>query len=175
MLDHSQNVNMLIFFRNFLVWETDQWTRHLILKRIVEYIFVRHLSPMSKDHIMHAVDQIDFSLLHGSGGILWHVSFFSLKQETSFSLIDEKIAMTCIYSMDQMIEINLFLHKMLFMYLIFSIIYHHFLSIINSFRIKYDCFYPIFMNFLNAFLCVYKMLSASSPQQLVLSQTKMLF
>ncbi|KAG7034144.1 Nucleolar protein 6 [Cucurbita argyrosperma subsp. argyrosperma] len=49
------------------VWETDQWTRHLILKRIVEYIFVRHLSPMSKDRIMHAVDQIDFSLLHGSG------------------------------------------------------------------------------------------------------------
>ncbi|XP_038874530.1 nucleolar protein 6 [Benincasa hispida] len=48
------------------VWETDQWTRHLILKRIVEYIFVRHLSPMSNNHIMHAVDQIDFSLLHGS-------------------------------------------------------------------------------------------------------------
>ncbi|XP_022152358.1 nucleolar protein 6 [Momordica charantia] len=49
------------------VWETDQWTRHLVLKRIAEYVLVRHLSPISKDHIMHAVDQIDFSLLHGSG------------------------------------------------------------------------------------------------------------
>ena len=57
-------------FLNFVVWETDQWTRHLILKRIVEYLFVRHLSPMSTNCIMHAVDQIDFSLLHGSRGIL---------------------------------------------------------------------------------------------------------
>ncbi|XP_054824422.1 uncharacterized protein LOC129322255 [Prosopis cineraria] len=47
------------------VWESDKWTRHLILKRIVEYILSRHLS-LSKENIVVAVDQLDFSLLHGA-------------------------------------------------------------------------------------------------------------
>ncbi|XVE82616.1 hypothetical protein DITRI_Ditri16bG0020000 [Diplodiscus trichospermus] len=46
------------------VWESEQWTRHLILKRIIEYLFVRHLSLLKKD-IVQIVDQLDFSLLHG--------------------------------------------------------------------------------------------------------------
>ncbi|XP_040999624.1 nucleolar protein 6 [Juglans microcarpa x Juglans regia] len=47
-----------------IVWESEQWTRHLILKRISEYVLVRHLS-LTKENIVHMVDQLDFSLLHG--------------------------------------------------------------------------------------------------------------
>ncbi|OMO95209.1 Nrap protein [Corchorus capsularis] len=46
------------------VWASEQWTRHLILKRIIEYLLVRHLS-LSKKDIVQIVDQLDFSLLHG--------------------------------------------------------------------------------------------------------------
>ncbi|XP_059457350.1 uncharacterized protein LOC132187164 [Corylus avellana] len=48
------------------VWESEQWTKHLILKRIAEYVLLRHLS-LSKENIVHIVDQLDFSLLHGVG------------------------------------------------------------------------------------------------------------
>ncbi|KAJ4714403.1 nucleolar protein 6 [Melia azedarach] len=47
------------------VWESDQWTRHLILKRIIEYVLLRHLS-LSTENIVQIVDQLDFSLLHGA-------------------------------------------------------------------------------------------------------------
>lgn len=56
-----------ICFSNFIVWESEQWTRHLILKRISEYVLVRHLS-VTKENIVHVVDQLDFSLLHGVNG-----------------------------------------------------------------------------------------------------------
>lgn len=46
------------------VWESEQWMKHLILKRIVEYTLLRHLS-ISKTSIEQTVDQLDFSLLHG--------------------------------------------------------------------------------------------------------------
>eukprot|EP00257_Ricinus_communis_P021381 XP_015580860.1 nucleolar protein 6 [Ricinus communis] len=46
------------------VWESEQWAKHLILKRIVEYVLLRHLS-LSKTNILQVVDQLDFSLLHG--------------------------------------------------------------------------------------------------------------
>ncbi|XP_050281342.1 uncharacterized protein LOC126722227 isoform X3 [Quercus robur] len=46
------------------VWECEHWNRHLILKRIAEYVLLRHLS-LSKENIVHIVDQLDFSLLHG--------------------------------------------------------------------------------------------------------------
>ncbi|XP_028775663.1 nucleolar protein 6 isoform X2 [Neltuma alba] len=48
------------------VWESEKWARHLILKRIVEHILTRHLSLL-KENIVVAVDQLDFSLLHGAG------------------------------------------------------------------------------------------------------------
>ncbi|KAL3039003.1 hypothetical protein AAZX31_01G163500 [Glycine max] len=48
------------------VWEIEQWAKHLILKRIVEHVLSRHLS-LSKENIVVVVDQLDFSLLHGSG------------------------------------------------------------------------------------------------------------
>ncbi|XP_031255109.1 nucleolar protein 6-like [Pistacia vera] len=51
------------------VWGSEQWTRHLILKRIIEYVFQRHLS-LPKENIVQIVDQLDFSLLHGSKGIV---------------------------------------------------------------------------------------------------------
>ncbi|KAE8655090.1 putative ADP-ribosylation factor [Hibiscus syriacus] len=44
------------------VWESEQGSRHLILKRIVEFLLGRHLSLLEKD-IVSVVDQLDFSLL----------------------------------------------------------------------------------------------------------------
>ena len=55
------------FFPFFVVWECEHWNRHLILKRTVEYVLLRHLS-LSKENIVHIVDQLDFSLLHGVRG-----------------------------------------------------------------------------------------------------------
>ncbi|GLT39138.1 hypothetical protein SLA2020_133450 [Shorea laevis] len=46
------------------VWESEQWTRHLILKRIIDHLLQRHLS-LSKGNVVQMVDQLDFSLLHG--------------------------------------------------------------------------------------------------------------
>ncbi|XP_021273608.1 nucleolar protein 6 [Herrania umbratica] len=46
------------------VWESEQWTRHLILKRIIEFLLGHHLSLLKKD-IVQIVDQLDFSVLHG--------------------------------------------------------------------------------------------------------------
>lgn len=54
-------------FANFLVWESEQWMKHLILKRIIEHVLLRHLS-ISKTNVVQIVDQLDFSLLHGVGG-----------------------------------------------------------------------------------------------------------
>ncbi|KAF3441314.1 hypothetical protein FNV43_RR15227 [Rhamnella rubrinervis] len=48
------------------VWECKQWERHLILKRIAEFVLFRHLS-LSKENITYIVDQLDFSLVHGVG------------------------------------------------------------------------------------------------------------
>ncbi|XP_027359754.1 nucleolar protein 6 [Abrus precatorius] len=47
------------------VWESEQWAKHLILKRIAEHVLSRHLS-LSKESIVVIVDQLDFSLLHGA-------------------------------------------------------------------------------------------------------------
>lgn len=46
------------------VWDCQPWTRHLIIKRIVEYVLTRHFS-LSNENIVHYVDQLDFCLLHG--------------------------------------------------------------------------------------------------------------
>ncbi|KAH1082116.1 hypothetical protein J1N35_021877 [Gossypium stocksii] len=45
------------------VWESKQGTRHLILKRIIEFLLGRHIS-LSKKDIVPVVDQLDFCLLH---------------------------------------------------------------------------------------------------------------
>ncbi|KAF2579772.1 hypothetical protein F2Q68_00006088, partial [Brassica cretica] len=65
------------------VWGTQQWTRHLIMKQIVEYILKRHLS-LSSDDIVQLVDQLDFSLIYGykdpistSGNLLEAFEVFS--------------------------------------------------------------------------------------------------
>ncbi|KAJ7944284.1 Nucleolar protein 6 [Quillaja saponaria] len=47
------------------VWESEQWKRHLILKIIAEHVLSRHLS-LPKENIVVAVNQLDFSLLHGT-------------------------------------------------------------------------------------------------------------
>ncbi|XP_061342356.1 uncharacterized protein LOC133288574 isoform X3 [Gastrolobium bilobum] len=48
------------------VWESEQWARHLVLKRIAEHVLSQHLS-LSKENIVVVVDQLDFSLIHGAG------------------------------------------------------------------------------------------------------------
>ncbi|CAJ1930137.1 unnamed protein product [Sphenostylis stenocarpa] len=53
------------------VWESEQWARHLVLKRIAEHLLSRHLS-LPKENIVVVVDQLDFSLLHGSGDPISH-------------------------------------------------------------------------------------------------------
>ncbi|XP_010430490.1 PREDICTED: nucleolar protein 6 [Camelina sativa] len=65
------------------VWETQQWSRHLIMKDIVEYVLKRHLS-LSSDDIVQLVDQLDFSLIYGdkdpislSGNLLQVYDVFS--------------------------------------------------------------------------------------------------
>ncbi|KAG8478251.1 hypothetical protein CXB51_028141 [Gossypium anomalum] len=53
------------------VWESKQGTRHLILKRIIEFLLGRHLS-LSKKDIVPVVDQLDFCLLHDGKDLVSH-------------------------------------------------------------------------------------------------------
>ncbi|XP_004512044.1 uncharacterized protein [Cicer arietinum] len=53
------------------VWECQKWERHLILKKIAEHVLSRHLS-FSKENIVVAVDQLDFSLAHGAADPISH-------------------------------------------------------------------------------------------------------
>ncbi|GAV60039.1 Nrap domain-containing protein, partial [Cephalotus follicularis] len=48
------------------VWESEQWTKHLVLKKIIEHVLVRHLALL-EENIVQIVDQLDFSLLCGVG------------------------------------------------------------------------------------------------------------
>ncbi|XP_064957513.1 uncharacterized protein LOC135581344 isoform X1 [Musa acuminata AAA Group] len=43
------------------VWECEPWARHLIIKRICEYLFAKHFL-LTKDDVVHIVDQLDFCL-----------------------------------------------------------------------------------------------------------------
>lgn len=58
---------MIFSLKKIVVWESEQWARHLVLKRIIDHVLSRHLS-LSKENIVVVVDQLDFSLLHGAGG-----------------------------------------------------------------------------------------------------------
>ncbi|MQL78687.1 hypothetical protein Taro_011122 [Colocasia esculenta] len=42
-----------------------QWERHLVMKRITQYVLSKHFL-LSNDNMLQVVDQLDFSLLHGS-------------------------------------------------------------------------------------------------------------
>ncbi|KAF4390253.1 hypothetical protein F8388_019908, partial [Cannabis sativa] len=53
------------------VWESKQWERHLVLKKITEYVLTRHLS-LPKENITNIVDQLDFSLVHGATDPISH-------------------------------------------------------------------------------------------------------
>ncbi|MCL7023428.1 hypothetical protein MKW94_008534 [Papaver nudicaule] len=46
------------------VWECQQWERHLIVKRICEYVLSRHLA-LPEQKLTCVADQLDFCLLHG--------------------------------------------------------------------------------------------------------------
>ena len=60
-------IGMTTMLSHLLVWESKQWERHTIIKRITEYLLLRHLS-LSERNIVHIVDQLDFSLVNGVGG-----------------------------------------------------------------------------------------------------------
>ena len=49
------------------VWECEPWEKHLIIKRITEYILTKHFLP-SKEDVVHTVDQLDFCLHVGGKG-----------------------------------------------------------------------------------------------------------
>ena len=68
-----------VFFFFLVVWESEHWNRHLILKRISEYVLLQHLS-LSKENIVHIVDQLDFSLLHGVRGNELATEYFKFCQ-----------------------------------------------------------------------------------------------
>lgn len=69
-----QNVNTFHFLSDFLVWKCEQWEKHLILRRIAEYVLLRHLS-LSNENITYIVDQLDFALVHGVGGRYIAISY----------------------------------------------------------------------------------------------------
>ena len=69
----------VFFFFFLVVWESEHWNRHLILKRISEYVLLQHLS-LSKENIVHIVDQLDFSLLHGVRGNELATEYFKFCQ-----------------------------------------------------------------------------------------------
>ncbi|XP_026393536.1 nucleolar protein 6-like isoform X1 [Papaver somniferum] len=46
------------------VWECQHWERHLIIKRICDYILSRHLA-LPEEKITCVAEQLDFCLLHG--------------------------------------------------------------------------------------------------------------
>lgn len=46
------------------VWECAPWERHHVIKRISEYVLLQHFA-LSKESMVHIVDQLDFSLHDG--------------------------------------------------------------------------------------------------------------
>ncbi|TVU51043.1 hypothetical protein EJB05_02447 [Eragrostis curvula] len=44
------------------VWESEPWEKHTIIKRIADYVLMKHLSLENED-LTHVVDQLDFCLL----------------------------------------------------------------------------------------------------------------
>lgn len=50
------------------VWESESWERHTIIKRIADYVLMKHLS-LQKDDLTHVVDQLDFCLLVDGQGM----------------------------------------------------------------------------------------------------------
>ncbi|KAL3525384.1 hypothetical protein ACH5RR_013756 [Cinchona calisaya] len=48
-----------------VVWEREEWERHLIMKDLSEHILSRHLS-LPKENVTAIVDQLDFSLAYGN-------------------------------------------------------------------------------------------------------------
>ncbi|KAH9663147.1 nucleolar protein [Citrus sinensis] len=68
------------------VWESEQWTRHLILKGIIEYVLLRHLS-LSKENVVQIVDQLDFSLLHGAKDLV----SFSASLLEAFEVLSKRL------------------------------------------------------------------------------------
>ncbi|KVH92355.1 Nrap protein [Cynara cardunculus var. scolymus] len=54
--------------RECVFWECKPAKRYLIIKWVTEYVLKRHLS-LAEETIMHAVDQLDFSLVHDGGDL----------------------------------------------------------------------------------------------------------
>ncbi|KAI3726492.1 hypothetical protein L1987_66289 [Smallanthus sonchifolius] len=54
--------------RECVFWECKPAKRYLIIKQVIEYVLKRHLS-LTEDKIMHAVDQLDFSLVCDGGDL----------------------------------------------------------------------------------------------------------
>ncbi|XP_035833510.1 nucleolar protein 6 isoform X2 [Helianthus annuus] len=86
--------------RECVFWECKPAKRYLIIKNVTEYVLKRHLS-LAEDKIMHAVDQLDFSLacedLASDGSLL--ESFGTLSKRLRL-LSDVPLAISSVQPLD---------------------------------------------------------------------------
>ncbi|MFS7973292.1 putative Nrap protein domain 1 [Helianthus anomalus] len=86
--------------RECVFWECEPAKRYLIIKKVTEYVLKRHLT-LAEDKIMHAVDQLDFSLacedLASDGSLL--ESFGTLSKRLRL-LSDVPLAISSVQPLD---------------------------------------------------------------------------
>ena len=63
LISYLKSINILMNLTSLTaVWECESWERHTIIKRIADYVLMKHLA-LQKDDLIHIVDQLDFCLL----------------------------------------------------------------------------------------------------------------
>ncbi|KAG2615039.1 hypothetical protein PVAP13_3NG027500 [Panicum virgatum] len=92
------------------VWECESWERHTIIKRIADYVLMKHLS-LQKDDLIHVVDQLDFCLLvDGQDPAFRHTSVFPPEPHPlAYGKSSQRLpnfTTTCIRSMEVMIQLE---------------------------------------------------------------------
>ena len=69
LLSYLKSINILMNLTSLTaVWECESWERHTIIKRIADYVLMKHLA-LQKDDLIHIVDQLDFCLLVDGQGM----------------------------------------------------------------------------------------------------------
>ncbi|XP_066359298.1 uncharacterized protein [Miscanthus floridulus] len=90
------------------VWECQSWEKHTIIKRIADYVLMKHLS-LQKDDLIHVVDQLDFCLLV-DGQAFRHTSVFPPEPHPlAYGRNSQrlpKFATTCVRSLEVMIQLE---------------------------------------------------------------------
>ncbi|GJN09003.1 hypothetical protein PR202_ga26968 [Eleusine coracana subsp. coracana] len=90
------------------VWESKSWEKHTIIKRIADYVLMKHLSLENKD-LIHVVDQLDFCLLV-NGQAFRHTCVFPPEPHPlAYGKSSQRLpnfATTCIPSLQVMIQLE---------------------------------------------------------------------